>query len=145
MSQSLLWRYIVLLTVGVQLTTECYIRLVSVWREDSNKLQVRSSACPSICNTNKNAYFFIINSRIIIRISDERAWHILQENKSVWQLHFAYQVKGVEVLYKKIKCHFRIKVTFEDFRPNSRKNLIIAQSFFVIDGEMIVGIPGKSA
>ena len=80
---------------------------------------------------------FIINSRIIIRISDERAWHPLQENEAMFskkyiffnfrryirkitfllstsvlfavERYFAYQVKGIDVLYKKIKCYFRKK------------------------------------
>ena len=39
MSHSLLWRHIVLLTVGVfQATTECYIPLESAWREDLKKV-----------------------------------------------------------------------------------------------------------
>ena len=80
----------------------------------------------------KNACFsFIINSRIIIRISNERAWHPLHENEAIfskkyifsifdgtfeklrsWLLllcYFAYQVKGIDILYKKIKCYFRKK------------------------------------
>ena len=32
----------------------------------------------------KNSYFsFIVNSRIIVRASDERAWHSLQENDAI--------------------------------------------------------------
>ena len=82
----------------------------------------------------KNACSSIINSRIIIRISDERAWHPLQGNEAIFSKnkifncrrnfrkitfllttsvllavegYFAYQVKEIDVLYKKIKCYFR--------------------------------------
>ena len=79
--------------------------------------------------------FFSINSRIISRVLGERAWHLLQENEAILsKIHiffnfrrnfrkimflfttsvllavegyFAYQVKGIDVLCKKIKCYFR--------------------------------------
>ena len=79
----------------------------------------------------------IINRRIVIRVPDERAWHPLQENDAIfstniyffnfWQNfrkisfllatsvllavegYFAYQVKGIDVLYKKTKCYFEKK------------------------------------
>ena len=86
----------------------------------------------------KNSCFsLIINSRIVVRISDERAWHPLQENEAIFsniyiyfncrrnfrkitfllttsvllaiEGYFTYQVKGIDVLYKKIKCYFRKK------------------------------------
>ena len=39
---------------------------------------------PSVCNANKNDYsFFIMNSRIVMRISGEKAWHPLQENEAI--------------------------------------------------------------
>ena len=44
---------------------------------------VRPSACPFA--TLKKAYSsFIIDSRKIIRISDERVWHPLQENEAIF-------------------------------------------------------------
>ena len=69
----------------------------------------------------KNSYFsFIVNSRIVVRASDERAWHPLKENDAILkknmrncrkitfllttsallpvELCFAYQVKGIDVL-----------------------------------------------
>ena len=43
------------------------------------------SVCLSGCNANKKAYFsFIIDSRKIIRVSHERAYHPLQENEEVF-------------------------------------------------------------
>ena len=79
----------------------------------------------------------IINSRIVIRISDERDWHPLQENEAIFSKniyifqfstefskkafllttsvllavegYFAYQVKGIDVYYKRIKCYFQKK------------------------------------
>ena len=36
----------------------------------------------------KNAYSFIINSRITICISDKRAWYILQENEAIFSKNY---------------------------------------------------------
>ena len=36
--------------------------------------------------------------------------------------HFAYQAKGIDVLYKKIQCYLK-KIIFEYFILNLRKNL----------------------
>ena len=47
----------------------------------TKRFQKSMSVRLSVCNANKKAYFaFIIDSRIIIRISGERAYHPLQEN-----------------------------------------------------------------
>ena len=54
--------------------------------------------------------------------------------------YFAYQVKQIDVFYKKINCHFR-KKGFEKFRRNFRKKCHFAYSFFVIHGKIMVGIP----
>ena len=91
----------------------------------------------------------IINSRIVICISDERAWHPLQENEAIFSKniffncrrnfrkitfllttsvllavkgYFAYQVKGIDVLYKKIKCYFRKKRISKNLDGNFEKN-----------------------
>ena len=93
MSPSLLWRHIVLLTVGVfQATTECYIPLESVWREDFKKVYVRPFVCLFVTLTKKAYTFFIMNSRIIIR----------------------FQMKGFGILYKKMKQYFQ-KNIFQKF------------------------------
>ena len=44
---------------------------------------VRPSVCPFVTVT-KKAYSFIIDSRKIIRISGEKAWHPLEENEAVF-------------------------------------------------------------
>ena len=54
--------------------------------------------------------------------------------------YFAYQVKSIDILYKKTKCNSRN--FFENCRLNLKKNRIFAYSFFVIDGKMMVGIAG---
>ena len=38
----------------------------------------------SVCSS------LIINSRIVIRISDERAWHSLQENEAIFSKKYLY-------------------------------------------------------
>ena len=42
------------------------------------KLRISINACSSI----------IINSKIIIRISDERVWHCLQENEAIFSKNY---------------------------------------------------------
>ena len=80
---------------------------------------------------------FIIKSRTIIRISDERVWLSLQENEAIFskyyfskflnfrkitlllttsvllgvEEYFAYQVNEIDIFYKKIKCYFRKKIS----------------------------------
>ena len=54
----------------------------------------------SVSNANKKAYSsLIINSRILIRISNIKVWHLLQENKAI----------------------FKKYIFFNNFRPNFRK------------------------
>ena len=57
--------------------------------------------------------------------------------------YFAYQVKGIDVLYKNNKCYFQ-KKGFEKYRRNFRKNWHFAYSFFVIHGNIMVGIASGS-
>ena len=38
--------------------------------------------------------------------------------------YFAYQVKGIDVLYKKIECYFR-KKGFKKFRRNFQKKITV--------------------
>ena len=96
------------------------------------------------------------------------AWHLLQENEANLKIlnrshrlkfrkiasllttsalltvkaYFAYQVNGINDLYKK-KC-FSEKMFFENIRPNFLKNHIFVYSF-VIDGRRIVDILGEGA
>ena len=47
------------------------------------------SVRPSVCNANKKAYSSIIDSRKIIRLSGERAYHPLQENEKIFKKYFS--------------------------------------------------------
>ena len=50
----------------------------------------------------KNArFFFIINSRIIIRISDERVWHPLQEKEAIFSKN--YFPKILDQIFEKLR------------------------------------------
>ena len=60
---------------------------------------VRPSVCPFVYNAHKNAYSSIIDSRIIICISDERVYHPLQENGKLSRL----RAQVYSVLLKKLK------------------------------------------
>ena len=84
MSHSLLWRHIVLLTVGVYSSNHrvLYTIEISMTRR-VKKVQVRPSVCPFVTLT-KKAYSFIIDSRRIICISGERVQPPLQENEAIF-------------------------------------------------------------
>ena len=45
---------------------------------------VRPSVCPFVTLTKKAHSSFIIDSRKLIRISNERVWHPLQENEAIF-------------------------------------------------------------
>ena len=91
MSHSLLWRHIVLLTVGVYSSNHrlLYTIGISMTRRFQKSvgpsvrpsvclslcLSVRPSVCPFVTLTKKAYSSFIIDSRRIIRIPDERVWH----------------------------------------------------------------------
>ena len=81
----------------------------------------------------KNAYSSIVNCRIRMCTLEERAWHPQQENEAIIlknyfekilrdieklcscllllllavEEYFEYQVKGIYVLYQKIKCYIQ--------------------------------------
>ena len=116
--------------------------------------------CPSVClsvllfkcNANENAYSSsVINRRILIRISGERAWHPpLQENEAmhlknifksfkpnfrrIAYLHkkhtplftvawwFSYQRKWFGILYKKMKRYFQTIIVQKFCTEFSKKN-----------------------
>ena len=85
MSHSLLWRHIFLLTVGVYSSNHGVLYNIGISVTRRFQKCVGPSVVPSVCNAKKKAYsFFIIDSRIIIRISDERVWHPLQENEAIF-------------------------------------------------------------
>ena len=91
MSHSLLWRHIVLLTVGVYSSNHrvFYTIGISMTRRFQKSVgpSVRPSVCPSVTLT-KKAHSSIIDSRKIIRISDERVWHTLQENVAIFAKYY---------------------------------------------------------
>ena len=106
MSYSLLWRHIVLLTVGVYSSNHRVLYTIGI----SMTRGFQKSVCPtvrlSVCNANKKAYSFIIDSRKIIRISGERVLHSLQENVAIFSKK--YFSKNFERIFEKfcacIKC-----------------------------------------
>ena len=98
-------------SVFIQAATEYYAIGISMTRRFRKSVgpSVRPSVCLfvcpsvhlSVCNANKKAYSsFIIDSRKIIRISDERAYLSLQENEEIF-----------------------LKIFFKTFRANFRKIL----------------------
>ena len=84
MSHSLLWRHIVLLTVGVYSSNYRVLHTIGI----SMTRRFQKSAGPSVCpfvTLTKEAYSsFIIDSRKIIRISGERDYHPLQEKEEIF-------------------------------------------------------------
>ena len=81
---------------------------------------------PNITYLHKHACSsFIIKSRIIIRISDERVWHPLQENEAILK-----------------------KYIFKNFRSNFRKFTYLHKSFcssFIINSRIIIRISDERA
>ena len=91
MSQSLLWRHIVLLTVGVYSSNHRVLYTIGIGMMRRIKKKCRSVRL-SVCNANKKAYYsFIINSRKIIRISAERGYNPLQENGAMFSKKYLSQ------------------------------------------------------
>ena len=85
MSHSLLWRHIVLLTVGVYSSNHRVFYTMGISMTRRFQKSVGPSVRLSVCNANKKAHSsFISDSRKIIRISDERVWHPLQENEAIF-------------------------------------------------------------
>ena len=82
MSHSLLWRRIVLLTVGVYSNNHRVLYTIGIRMTRRFQKSVGPSVCPFVTLT-KKAYSSIIDSRKIIFISGERAYHPLQENEDI--------------------------------------------------------------
>ena len=100
MSHSLLWRHIVLLTVGVYSSNHGVLYTIGISMTKRFKKSVGPSVCPFVTLT-KNAYSsFIINRRIIIRISDERVWHPLQENEAIFSKNYISNI--LERIFEKL-------------------------------------------
>ena len=77
MSDSLLWRHIVLLTVGVYSSNRRVLYIIRI----SMTRRFQKSVGLFVCNANKETS--VIDSRKIICIPGERAYHALQENKAI--------------------------------------------------------------
>ena len=128
-----MWWGIALLTVDVYSGSHRVLYIIEI-----SMTRLQKSASASIYNANKNAYSFISNIRIIICISCKRAWHPLQENRMIFskknfnnfkpscrknlasclllllvvEWYLAYQLKGIDILHKKIQFVF---LTFRIF------------------------------
>ena len=85
MSNSLLWRHIVSLTVGVYSSNHRVLYTIGISMTRRFQKSVGPSVCPFLTLTKKTYSSFIIYSRKIIRISDERVWHSLQENEAIFK------------------------------------------------------------
>ena len=79
MSHSLLWRHIVLLTVGVYSSNHKVLYTIGISMTRRFQKSVGPSVCPFVTLLKKAYSSVIIDSRKIIRISGERVWHPLQE------------------------------------------------------------------
>ena len=121
MSHSLLWRHIVLLTVGVYSSNHrvLYNTIgISMTKRFQKKCRsVRPSVCPFVTLTKKAYSSFIIDGRKIIRISDKRVWHPLQENEAIFS----------EKYFSKI-----LERIFQNFA--------LAYSSFIINSRIIIRI-----
>ena len=84
MSHSLLWRHIVLLTVGVYSSNHKVLSTIGISMTRRFQKSVGPSVYPFVTLTKKAYSSFIIDSRKIIRISDEKVWHPLQENEAIF-------------------------------------------------------------
>ena len=113
MSHSLLWRHIVLLTVGVYSSNHrvLYTIVISMTRRFQKRVgpSVRLSVCPFVTLTKKAYSSFIIDSRKIFRISGERVWHPLQENEAIFS-----------------------KNIFQTFQSEFSKNYVFAQKCLLL-------------
>ena len=88
MSHSLLWRHIVLLTVGVYSSNHRVLYIIGISMTRRFQKSVGPSVRLCVCNANKKSLLLIIDSRKIIRISDERVWHPLQENEAIFSAKY---------------------------------------------------------
>ena len=88
MSYSLLWRHIVLLTVDVYSSNHSVVYHWNQYDDISKKCRVVRL---SVFNANKKSYSsFIIDSRKIICISGERAYHPLQEIEAIFSKKYIF-------------------------------------------------------
>ena len=84
MFHCLLWRHIVLLTVGVYSSNHGVLYIIGISMTRRFKKSVGASVCPFVMPTNQAYSSFIIDSKKLIRISGERAYNPLQENEAIF-------------------------------------------------------------
>ena len=61
------------------------------WNQCYEEISKKCRSVRPFVTLTKKACSSIINSRIIIRISDERTWHLLQENEAIVSKNFIFQ------------------------------------------------------
>ena len=105
-SHSLLQRHIVLLTVGVFSSNHRVLYTIGISMTKRFQKSVGPSVCPFVTLTKKVHSSFIIDSRKIIRILDEKVWHPLQKNEAIFSKK--YFSKILERIFEKfctcLKC-----------------------------------------
>ena len=107
MSHNLLWRHIILLTVSVYSSNHgvLYIIAISIARG----FHKSESVC-LVIHATKYAYSSFVSSRIIISISGERAWWLLQETDYINNIFFGnfrpnFRPRNMECLhYYESRC-----------------------------------------
>ena len=77
-SHSSTWKHFILLIVCVYSRNHGLVYNIEI-----GMTRFQKSVTPSVFNGTKNGYSFIINSRIIIHISGERAWRPLQKEEAI--------------------------------------------------------------
>ena len=105
LSHSLLWRHIVLLAVGVYSSNHRVLYTIGISITTRFPKSVGASVCPFVTLTKKPTPL-IIDSIKIIGVSDERVYHLLQENEEIFSKK--YFSKTLERIFEKfgtcIKC-----------------------------------------
>ena len=91
--------YIVLLTVGVYSSNHRVLYIIGISMTRRFQISVSPSVCSFVTLTNKAYSSFIIDSRNIIRISGERAYHPIQENKEIFSKQFFSKI--LEQIFEK--------------------------------------------
>ena len=121
MSHNLLWRQIVLLTVGVYSSNHRVLYTIGI-----SMTIFQKSVGPSVCNANKKAYFsFIIDSR---KNNSHIRWKGLLSSTRKWDYIFN-------------------KIFFKNFTANFRKFLCLNKMptppSFIINSRIIICISDK--
>ena len=106
-SHSLLWRHIVLLTVGVYSSNYRVLYTIGINMTRRFQKSVGLSVCPFVTLTKKTYSSFIIDSRKIIFISGERVWHPLQEYVAIFSKYY-FSKKNLDRIFEKLGTCIKI-------------------------------------